>query len=71
VAVAERSERAERPERTILVTTAPTERPPLHRRPWVWGAVGAVAVATLVTVFALRSNKPWNCGMDCRTLQVD
>jgi hypothetical protein len=56
----------------VLTAVPPSEDRPLHRRPWFWGTVGAAAVVTLVTVFALRSNKPWTCGMDCRTtLQVD
>jgi tetratricopeptide (TPR) repeat protein len=55
----------------ILTAVPPSEDRPLHRRPWFWGTVGAAAVVTLVTAFALRSNRPWNCGMDCRTLQVD
>ena len=57
----------------VTLTAEPPEAPPpLHRRPWFWGAaVGLLGAATLVTVLSLRSGEPWTCGRDCPTIQVE
>jgi tetratricopeptide (TPR) repeat protein len=54
----------------VAVTMAPVRSPPLYRRPWFWGAVGAVGVAALVAVLTLRSDRPWTCGPGCPTHTV-
>jgi hypothetical protein len=40
--------------------------PPVYRRPWFWGGVGAAVLLTAATVFLLRSDhRGWSCGPDC------
>jgi tetratricopeptide (TPR) repeat protein len=52
--------------------TAVPERPPLHHRPWFWGALAVVAAVSVASVLALRSGeRPWTCGTDCRTRVVE
>jgi tetratricopeptide (TPR) repeat protein len=58
---------AANPVPTTALTTAPPP-PPLYRRPWFWGAVGALALVSVVTAVSLRSNdRPWSCGTGCPT----
>jgi hypothetical protein len=46
------------PDSDIVVNTpAAPPPPPLHRRPWLWVAVGAAALAVVVTVVALSAGR--------------
>jgi tetratricopeptide (TPR) repeat protein len=46
----------------VQAAPPPPERPPLYRRPWVWGVVAAAVAGTVATVLLLSSNeKPPGC----------
>ena len=36
----------------------PAERPPVYKRAWFWGAIGVVALTTLIIVVSVSSQGP-------------